>query len=162
MGTFQLLFNICLLILMSKISALYSKTAFGFILGASVLYSFGTGIWMLEPIRIIYYLVSFLYVILQILIGEFNYQEINTDDVREGMILSLGTSMMLMQSRVRNLPGVSFEDMRSRINADEAAAIRRWKKSKGGREKIVIVRKVPFALFLSIGCVLYLVIRSVR
>lgn len=162
LGTFQLLFNICLLILMSKIPALYSKTAFGFILGASVLYSFGTGIWMLESIRIIYYLVSFLYVILQILVGEFNYQEINTDDVREGMILSLGTSIMFMQSRVKDLPGVSFEDMRSRINADEAAAVRRWKKSKGGRDKIVIVRKVPFALFLSIGCVLYLVIRSIR
>ena len=157
-----MLFNICLLILISKIPTLYSKTAFGFILGASVLYSFGTGMWMLEPIRIIYYLVSFLYVILQILIGEFNYQEINTDDVRDGMILSLGTSMLFMQSRVKNLPGVSFEDMRSRINADEAAAIRRWKKSKGGRETIVIVRKVPFALFLSIGCVLYLMIRRVR
>ncbi len=162
LGAYQLLFNICLLILMSKIPVLYSPKAFGFVLGASVLYSFGTGVWMLEPIRIVYYVVSFLYVIIQILIGEYNYQEINTEDVREGMIVSLGTSMMFLHSKVKGLPGISFEDMRSRINADEAEAIRRWKKSKGGRDKIVIVRKAPFALFISMGCMLYLVIRSIR
>ncbi len=162
LGSFQLIFNICLLILISRIPVLYSKTAFGIILGASVLYSFGTGVWMLEPIRIVYYCVSFLYVVMQIFIGEFNYKEINTEDVREGMILSMGTSMMLMQSRIKGLPGISFEDMRSRINAEEVEAILRWKKSKRGKDKIVIVRKVPFALFISFGCMLYLVIRSIR
>ena len=162
LGTFQLLFNVCLLILIGKVPALYNRAVFGFILGTSVLYSFGTGVWMVGPIRLLYYAISFLYVVFQIFIAEFNYQEIKTEDVRSGMILSMGTSMNFLRSRVKGLPGVSFEDMRSRITIDEADAIRRWGKSKNGSDKVVIVRKVPFALFISIGCMMYLLIRGVR
>lgn len=162
LGVFQLVFNLCLMILLGKMSLFQRKETAGFVLGASVLYSFGTGVWMLEPIRLVYYALSFLYVLIQVLISEFNYQEIWTRDVEEGMILSLGTSILFMQSRVVGLPGVSFEDMRSRLNKEEAAAVKKWGKSKYGREKIVIVRKVPFALFISVGCLIYLVIRGIR
>ncbi len=162
LGIFQLIFNVCLLILLGKMPMFYDKQVVGFVLGTSVLYSFGTGIWMLEPIRLVYYVVSFIYVILQIVISEFNYQEIQTKDVKEGMILSMGTSMAFLTSRVKGLPGVSFEDMRSRISEEEAFAIKKWGKSKGGKGKIVIVRKVPFALFISVGCMVYLVERGLR
>ena len=117
---------------------------------------------MVGSIRLLYYAISFFYVVFQIFIAEFNYQEIKTEDVRSGMILSMGTSMNFLRSRVKGLPGVSFEDMRSRITIDEADAIRRWGKSKNGSDKVVIVRKVPFALFISIGCMMYLLIRGVR
>lgn len=162
LGIFQLIFNVCLLILLGKIPLFYDKEVFGFVLGTSLLYSFGTGVWMLEPIRLVYYAVSFIYVILQILISEFNYQEIWTKDVKGGMILSTGTSMAFLKSRVKGLPGISFEDMRSRISEEEALAIQKWGKSKYGKERITIVRKVPFALFLSVGCMVYLVWRGVR
>lgn len=162
LGVLQLLFNLCLTILLGKIPVFQKKETIGFVIGASALYSFGTGIWMLEPIRLVYYALSFIYVLIQILVSQFNYQEILTEEVEEGMILSLGTTISFLQSRVKGLPGASFEDMRSRLTKEEADAVRRWGKSKYGSEKVVIVRKVPFALFISIGCMFYLLIRGLR
>ena len=43
----------------------------------------------------------------------------------------------------------------SYITEEEAESIRRWETSRYGQPEIVIVRKIPFAVFISIGAVLY-------
>lgn len=162
LGSFQLIFNICILILIGHFSFFQRRPVIGFTAGTSLLYSIGTGIWMLSPVRLLYYGVTFVFVILQILIGEFNYREIPTSEVKPGMVLSMGASMMFANSRVKGLPDVSHEDMRSRLSEEEAEAIHRWEKSKYGRNTVMIVRKIPFAIFISVGTGCYFVIRGMR
>lgn len=89
--------------------------------------------------------------------GKYVYQEIPTDQVKAGMILSRSTLVLLLPSKVKGLPKESFEDLRSRLSEEEAAAVRRWKTSKYGRDAVMIVRKIPFAACIAAGTLLFTV-----
>lgn len=85
-----------------------------------------------------------------------NYKEIATDDVQAGMVLSFTTIAMFMNSKIQGLPQFTSEDIGSRIDSNEVQAIKLWGKSKTGKPQIVIVRKIPFAIFISIGMLIVL------
>lgn len=88
--------------------------------------------------------------------GKYVYQEIPTDQVKAGMILSRSTIVLLLPSQVKDLPKESFEDLRSRLSENEASAVRRWKTSKYGRGTVLIVRKIPFAACIAAGTILFM------
>ena len=75
------------------------------------------------------------------------------------MVLSYGTVSKFMPSRVKGLPRQTSEDMRCRITEEETKAIKRWESSKFGEETIVIVRKIPFAVFIICGTFVFWGIR---
>ena len=87
----------------------------------------------------------------------YNYQEIKTKDVKQGMVLSYATVLLFSQSRVKGLPQTTSENMGSRITKEEADSIVRWADSKNGKDTIVIVRKIPFAVFIAAGYLFYIV-----
>ena len=88
-------------------------------------------------------------------------EEIQTSEVKKGMVLSYATVVGFMPSRVKGLPQTTSEDMSSRITEEEAEAVRRWEKSKYGKNSIIIVRKIPFAIFIVCGTISYIVMRIV-
>lgn len=94
--------------------------------------------------------------------GKYVYEAVPTEKVEAGMILSKSTIVCFAPSRVKGLPQISYEDMRSRLTEEEAAAIRRWKDSKYGKETIITVRKIPFASFIAIGTALFSVYHVVE
>lgn len=100
------------------------------------------------------YVVLALALLLRAFLSGYNYDEIKTEDVRRGMVLSLGTILVFSRSNISGLPQKTYEDMRSRLTDDEVDAINRWKRSKYGQESIVIVRKIPFAIFIFSGIVI--------
>ena len=85
----------------------------------------------------------------------YNYCKIATKDVRENMILSFIAVQQFSASRIKGLPKYTDESTKSRINEEEAEAIRRWEGSKYGQKEIIIVRHLPFAIFILIGVVTY-------
>ncbi len=93
-------------------------------------------------------------------VNGYNYQEILTKEVKPGMILSSSTIMLLSTSKIKGLPQDGSEDMRARLSEEETKAIIRWGESSKGRDKILIVKKIPFAVFIVLGTVLYIVLRS--
>lgn len=97
--------------------------------------------------------------ILRIISEKYNYREIETDEVKKGMVLSYITVINFSKSKVKGLPTTTTEDIRSRISDEEAKSIRRWKDSKYGKETITIVRKMPFAIFISMGTILFVIMR---
>lgn len=88
------------------------------------------------------------------------YEEIKIADLKKGMILSTISSMMMQNSRVRGLPSVSTEDLKSRLTEEQVNSICRWSKSRK-IETITIVRKIPFAIFIFSGFLSYFVIWGV-
>ena len=48
------------------------------------------------------------------------------------------------------------EDLEARLTEEEAESVHRWEKSKYGSDTVVIVRKIPFAVFLALGTLLFL------
>ena len=108
------------------------------------------------------YSVLFITLFLRYLLSGYNYKQIPTATVEKGMVLSIPTVMMFTSSRVKGLPKMSFEDMRSRLSEEEADAVRRWKESKQGKETITIVKKIPFAIFIVLGELVFFSIRIWR
>lgn len=126
-----------------------------FIIDAALLLltkSFGT---ILNPTNLLIVLVS---ACLQILLADFMYKTIPTSEIRKGMILSLSSSLLFMNSKVQGLPGLSTEDLASRLTETEAESIRRWAATDKGKKEIIIVRKVPFAVFITLGILFYFMI----
>ena len=75
--------------------------------------------------------------------------------------------VLISDGRIRKLNKVLLnsntftEDMRDRITEAQAQAVQRWGKSKSGSDTIVIVKKIPFAIFLVVGTFIYVLIRVV-
>ena len=90
---------------------------------------------------------------------EYNYKVIPTESVAPGMILSVVSVASMSTSRVQGLPKNTTEDMRSRLTAEEVESILRWKDSRYGMSEITIVRKIPFAIFMTCGALIFLIIR---
>ena len=89
---------------------------------------------------------------------KYNYKEIKTDDIKEGQILSFKTVLCFNASKVKGLPITTTEDFRSRITSEQAESIKKWKNSKNGQDTITIVRKLPFAIFITIGTIAFVML----
>lgn len=86
------------------------------------------------------------------------YQTIPTEQVEQGMILSVMSSMLMARSRVMGLPSLSTEGLESRLTSSEAESVRRWGNSKNGQKEVQIIKKIPFAPFVSAGFLAYLLL----
>ena len=104
-------------------------------------------------------LIILIFLMLRYFVSGYNYKEIKTSEVKRGMILSTATVLLFGQSRIKGLPLSTTEDMGDRITEAQAEAIHRWGKSKNGKETVVIVKKIPFAIFLVLGTFLYIILR---
>ena len=111
--------------------------------------------------QLISLLILLIIYLLRHFMNEYNYEEIPTEAVKKGMVLSYMVIMQFTRSRVKGLSEETSEDMKSRITEEQAEAIRRWKDSKYGKETIIIVRKIPFAIFIFLGTVVFLTVRTI-
>jgi len=107
------------------------------------------------------YVIVIMALLIRHFVNRYNYQEVATNEVQAGMVLAYTTVLLFQGSNIKDLPTVTSEDMRDRISSKQADAIRRWGKSKKGKQSIVILRKMPFAVFIVIGILLYIFIRMV-
>jgi len=112
--------------------------------------------WQEIHINWLIYPVIFFVILLRMFAEKYNYQNIPTSNVKKGMVLAYSTIVAFMLSRIKGLPRQTTEDIRSRISAEEAENIKRWENSKYGRSEITIVRKIPFAVFISLGVISYM------
>ena len=103
------------------------------------------------------YVFMFVFAMLRIAVSKFNCKEINTSEVKKGMVLSAATVFGFRNSRVKNLPRFTTENLKSRLTQEEAEAVVRWENSKYGSPKVMIVRKIPFIIFISIGFIMYFI-----
>lgn len=131
--------------------------AFLVAVGAFTAYSIMNG-FILPDFKVYIYLAIIL--VFRFSSEKYNYKQIPTSAVKKGMIISAATIYSMSRSRIQGLPTGATEDMRSRISEEEAESIRRWETSKYGQSEISIVRKTPFAVFMSLGVIAFFIFRS--
>ena len=107
------------------------------------------------------YLLVAVLILCQMTISTGMYEEIPTEQVAPGMILSTYSTMLMQSSRVRNLPNVSHEDLRDRLTEEQANSVRRWGKTAKGSSTVTILAKIPFAIFIVSGFAIYFLIWGV-
>jgi len=82
------------------------------------------------------------------------YEEVAVADLKTGMILATFSSLLMQSSITKGLPGVSTEDLKSRLTNEEIESIRIWAKATR-TTSLTIVKKIPFAVFISVGFLAY-------
>ena len=90
---------------------------------------------------------------------KYNYEEIRIEDLKPRMILSYGSVLNFYGSRVKGLPQSTTESTDSRLTSDEVESIKRWSKSKKGKDTIVIVKHMPFAPFILCGELIFFIVK---
>lgn len=88
------------------------------------------------------------------------YEEVSIDQIKKGTILSAFSSMLMQSSITKGLPGVSTEDLKSRLTESEAESVKIWARATHTKS-LTIVKKIPFAIFISVGFLGYWILWSV-
>ena len=153
---------VCILYIwiLHNINLFQSNKSFGLFLLFDVMMTVFTGNITISTMWTTYVVViSFL--MARLYISHYNYKVIDTSDIKKGMILSRMSSLLMQNSKVKGLPKISDESLGSRISEEEAASIIRWSKTKYGCAQVTIIRKMPFAVFITSGILLYMAFRGV-
>lgn len=147
--------NLLFATLLFKIDLLFRKTSF--VIGFIVFII--TTFFQIRNGSMLLFIKSLLIMASLVLLSKFsekyNYETIETEKVRSGMILSSVCVLNMQKSKIKGLPTGLSEDMDCRLTEDEACSVRRWKDSVYGKSTVTIVRKLPFALFISIGTLVF-------
>ena len=106
------------------------------------------------------YLLTAFFMLAQLAVRVNIYDEVPSKSVAKGMILSTGSSLLMQGIRIDGLPQLSSESLKDRLTEAEAESIHKWADSKYGQQTVVIVRKIPFAVFLLLGYATYFLIWS--
>lgn len=85
------------------------------------------------------------------------YEKVRVDLLQKGMILTTLSSVLMQTSITKGLPGVSTEDLKSRLTIEEIESIKIWAKATH-TEELTVVKKIPFAVFVSIGFLSYFIL----
>ena len=97
-------------------------------------------------------------VILREWADRYSYTPIKTLDTKKGMILSASSVMLFLNSNIKGLPMKVSEDMAARLTDEEVDSIKRWARTKNGKDELIIVKKIPFAFFINIGYAIFMII----
>lgn len=100
------------------------------------------------------YILVLLLLICQMTIKTTIYETVKIDQLKKGMILTTFSSILMQTSITKGLPGISSEDLKSRLTDGEIQSIKIWAKATH-TESLTIVKKIPFAIFISIGVCVY-------
>lgn len=115
----------------------------------------------LSSINVRAYVIVLLLIVFRTFADKYNYKTIRVEELKPGMILSMGSVFEFAGSKVKGLPTFSTEDLKSRLTKDEIVSIVKWSETTNGHDVITVVRKIPFALFISIGTVLFAVLEVI-
>ena len=96
------------------------------------------------------YLLALLFVLLRVFIDHYNYSTIPVSELKTGMVLSAISALHLSNTNNNAITFMTTEDNRSKLDNTEVVAI---KEVLEADDKIEIVRRIPFAVFLSLGTI---------
>jgi Flp pilus assembly protein protease CpaA len=80
-----------------------------------------------------------------------NYEEIEPEHLKKGMILSSASSFLLANDRYCKFKKLSDESLRSRLTEEDVLQIQEYGKRKNAPDRVCIVKRIPFALFLGLA-----------
>ena len=100
-------------------------------------------------------IVMLITVVIRMLSGKYNYQEISMDRLKSKMVLSMGSAIRINMSHMIDSPLSVTENRKARLTQSQVDSIKK-NAEKYRCNNIVIVRKLPFAIFIFIGTIVFL------
>ena len=84
------------------------------------------------------------------------YREITAEEVRPGIILSFSSVLAMQNCIDPDIPRLTTESRRSRLNEKQAVAVKRW--AQKTRRTVMVVEMIPFIPFLAISVALQIML----
>jgi hypothetical protein len=109
----------------------------------------------------IYLVIALLFVLRQ-LIARYNYKSLPVSEIRPGMILSAANVAIMATSKIAGLPTGTSEDLKSKLSEENIVAIKTWYAAQKNYQTVTIVRKIPFAIFISFGYCLFIILGLIQ
>lgn len=156
-----MLANMLLILSVANVEAFKNKILIGISIAAAV------GLMVLEKGLILsafnYLLLalSLAVILIRLFAEKYNYRIIFTSTLKKGMVLSWASIALFAPSKIHGLPNSTTEDMDSRLTDKQVEDIKRWGDSKYGQPELSIVRKLPFAIFISVGVIVFSIVRLI-
>jgi preflagellin peptidase FlaK len=85
--------------------------------------------------------------------NNYNYEEIGIGELKEGMILSAVSSVLLANDRRGKFKKISDESLSSRLTGEDISYIKELSDRNRKLTSVTIVRKIPFALFIAVSVI---------
>lgn len=101
------------------------------------------------------YLLALFFILLRVFIDRYNYTSVLASDLKPGMVLSNASALRLTQMNNSDVSFTTTEDVRSKLAWMDIEAIQIMGDGIG---RIEVVRRIPFAVFLSVGAIMCLVL----
>lgn len=108
------------------------------------------------------YLIIFLLYLIKTSISKYNYKSKLISELKSGDVLSAGSTILLMKSRIKNIPNNISEDLSAKLNAENIEAINKWTLKNPDIKELTVVSKIPFAVFILLGYIYYLLLSFLR
>lgn len=160
----QILFsvlNIFIVMLIFDVEIFRKTWALGmsFVADIAIMLSSKQNIFATEPW--IYIVIALLFILRQ-LISQYNYKRIQVEKLKPRMIISAANVIQMSGSKIANMPSGITEDLRSRLTEEEVCAVKKWYNQHKDFEYITIVSKIPFAIFISLGYLFFVLLGLLR
>lgn len=117
--------------------------------------------FQIYSINLKYVAIVAIIMVLRVVSEQYNYKEIKVKELQPKMILSYESIISFYGSRIKGLPTTTTETTKSRLTQEEVESIKRWSKTKIGKDTIVTVRYMPFAPFILTGEILFFIVKII-
>lgn len=108
--------------------------------------------WMMFSTQWLTYAILAVILLLRNFIGQYDYERVAINQLQPGMIISAVSYTECVACGFESDRMLITEDLRSKISGKDIEKIYNLKKKP---EYIIIVRKVPFAIFIMLGAIIY-------
>ena len=152
---------ITVVIIVNRVDFFKKKPVIFTVLGIDIVGAILTGYIPLSA-RWYNYILIFILLLFRSFMDLYNYQTIKVSELKKGNILSSKTSIFLQNVRMQNPPRISDETLKSRLTEEEVNTIVTWGRRQQEDYELVIVRKIPYAIFLLFGLISYLLVEVFR
>lgn len=85
--------------------------------------------------------------------NDYNYEEIVIEQLKPGMILSTTSSYIFFNDKLSKYKRISDETLRSRLTESDITQIKEVSSKRDYIKTITIMKKIPFALFISLSVI---------
>ena len=86
--------------------------------------------------------------------NDYNYEEIVIEQLKPGMILSTTSSYIFFNDKLSKYKKISDETLRSRLTEKDIDQIKEVSLKRDYIKNITIMKKIPFALFISLSTII--------
>lgn len=152
-----LIINVAIIIIIGKLDVLKYKSVVLTLMIVDIAIGVLDIDWLFTRQTILIWIAIIISNILKNFADSYNYEDIDIDKVRAGMILSTTSSVILVNDKLSRFKKVSDETLKSRLTEEDVEKIYDVSTKRKYLKQVSIVKKIPFALFISVATILVLI-----